>query len=102
MRLGRGLDHKHDQVQVRELRVFSLENSRLRRDLFGLYSYLKRDCSQMEVSLFPQGTREHALNLLQGTFRLGVRKNFFMERIGKLQNWLLREVVGSLSLQVFK
>lgn len=78
--------------------MFSLENRSLRRDLFTLYSYLKGDWSQVEVNLFSRGTREHGLKLLQGRFRLGVRKNCFMEKIVKLQNGLPREVVGLLSL----
>lgn len=84
--------HKCYDEQVRELELFSLDKTRLRREFITLYNCLKGGCIRVEESLFSQAPsgrmKGYGLKLCQGRVRQDIRKNFFSKRMIKHSNSL--------------
>ena len=96
----RGLEHKPYKELLRELGLFNPER-RLRGNLLFLYSCLKNSCGETVLPC-NNSTKGNGCNMSHGRFSLYVRKNFFSERVFRQWNRLLREVVESPSLEMFK
>jgi len=69
------------------------------RDLRGAY---KQEGDQLFTCSGSDRTRENGFELKVGRFRLDIRRNFFSKMMVRHWHMLLREAVGSPSLEAFK
>ena len=103
----KGLEHLLYEEGLSDLGLFSLGRRRLRGDPIHIYKYLKRAGRQMdEARLFSvvhsNRTRSNGLKTEHGKLCTNMQKNFYMIRVTEHWNRLLREVVESLSMEIFK
>ncbi len=102
-----GLEHLPYEERLSNLGLFSLGKRRLGMVLINVYKYLKGGGRQMdEARLFSvvcsDRTRSNDLKLEHRKFHTNMWKNFFMVRVTEHWSRLPREVVESLSMEIFK
>ena len=101
-----GLGGMPYEEQLRTVGLASLEKRRLKGNLIGLYTFLRREHGEggADLCYLVSGGRTggNDSKLHQGRFRLDIKKPFFTERVVKHWNRLPKEVVDAPGLSVFK
>ncbi|KAJ7409036.1 hypothetical protein BTVI_58141 [Pitangus sulphuratus] len=102
----KGLEHLSCEERMRELGLFSLEKTQLRRDLITASKYLKggfREDGTRLFSVVPSNrTRGNGRKRMNRKFHLNMRMNFSTVQVTMHCNRLPREVVESPSPEIFR
>ena len=102
----KGLKYLSNTERLRELELYSLEKSRFRGDLINVKTYFRGGSNEDIARLFSvvprDRTRGNVYKLEHRKFCLNIRKYFFTMQVTKLWHRLPREVVESLSLEIFE
>ena len=107
VRMIRGLGCGSYRDKLIELRLFSLEERRLRGDMIEVFKIIqgheKVDASKFfKFSNNPRPSRYHSKQIMKQKFRTDVRKHFFSQRVINFWNRLPSSVVNSNSVDTFK
>jgi len=82
-----GLEHLSCEERLRELGLFGLENRRFWGVLRAAFQYLEGACRKDGENMFSRaccdGTKSNGFKLIEGRFRLDIKKKFFTIRLLK-------------------
>ncbi|NXN16073.1 ASB16 protein, partial [Indicator maculatus] len=94
-KLGKGLENRAGEEQLRELGVFSVEKRKLRGDLIALCNSQKGGWSEVGIGLFSLVSvdRTKGPEVAQGKFKVDTRNSFFIAGVDRHWNRLLREML---------
>ena len=94
------------EKRLRELGLFSLEKRMLRGGYIAVFQYVKgaykQDREWRFMRVGSDRTRGNGLKLRQGSFRLDIRRKFFMQRVVTCWNRLPKKLVDAPAVQTFK
>jgi len=106
LRIIEGLENLSHEGSLRVLKLFNLENRRLRGDLIIVYKYLNRESKEYGARFFSvvpsDRRRSNEPQLKHRRFSLSIRKHIFTVRVIEHSYRLPREVVEPPSLEIFK
>jgi len=90
------LEHLSYEERLRELGLFSLENTRLRGHVIAAFQYLKGFCKKAGEGLFTRAwsgrTRGNSYKLKEGRLKLHIKKQLFTRRVVRHWNRLPRKL----------
>jgi len=106
MKLIRGLQHLCYEERLREFELFSFKKRRLQGDIIVAFQYIKgaykKHREKLSTRYCSYRTTGNGFKLKEGRFRVGIRKTFFMMKVVRDWNRLLRDVVDASSLELLE
>ena len=100
-----GMEHLYKD-RLKELGLFSMEKRKLWGDLIMAFHYISEGYEEEGNRLFSRDccdrTKGNGFKLEQGSFRLDIRKRFFMVRVMRHWQSLPREMMDAPCLQTHK
>lgn len=100
------MQHLSYKERLKQLGLFSLQKRQVRWDLINVYKYLiggyQREVTRLFSVVASNGIQGNSQKLMNRDFHLNMRMNFFTVQVTTYWNSLPREVVESLSMEIFK